>query len=39
LKDSEVKLIESKEAYLEAKKEEYTFIREKLNEERLSNDD
>lgn len=39
LKDSEVKLIESKEAYLEAKKEEYAFIQEKSNEERLSNDD
>ena len=39
LKESELKLIERKEAYLEAKKEEYAFIQEKLNEERLSNDD
>jgi len=37
--DYEIKLMESKEAYLEAKKKEYTFLLDHPGETRLSNED
>jgi hypothetical protein len=39
LNDFEVKLIESKELYLDAKKKDYTFLLEHPGEVRLSNED
>lgn len=39
LNDFELKLIESKDVYLEAKKKEYTFLLEHPGEVRLSNED
>jgi len=39
LNEFEIKLIESQDAYLEAKKKEYTFLLEHPGEVRLSNED